>query len=65
VVRSAPSDELLDGFAEGYAGLNWYLRGNDLKFQLGGVWARLHDDRSGRGVEERAVGGRSQLQVQF
>jgi hypothetical protein len=65
VVRSAPPRETFGRFVEGYAGLNWYLRGNDLKLQLGGIWARVHGDRRGGAAEERAVGARSQLQIQF
>jgi hypothetical protein len=65
VVRSAPDGGTMNTFAEWYAGANWYLRGNDLKFQLGAVYGRTRDTATGAPAEAEAVGVRSQMQVQF
>lgn len=65
VVRSAPSGGTMNTFTEWYAGANWYLRGNDLKFQLGAVYGKTRDTTSGAPAEAEAVGVRSQMQIQF
>lgn len=65
VVRSAPSGGTMNTFIEWYAGANWYLRGNDLKFQLGGVYGETRDTVAGAPAEAKAVGVRSQVQLQF
>jgi hypothetical protein len=48
-----------------YAGANWYLAGNDLKLQLGAVYGKTHGTPAGAPSEAKAVGVRSQMQVQF
>jgi phosphate-selective porin len=65
IIRSAPSGGTMDKSIEWYAGANWYLRGNDLKFQLGAVYGKTKDTTSGAPAEAEAVGVRSQMQVQF
>lgn len=65
VIRSSASGGTMDQCTEWYAGLNWYLRGNDLKFQLGGVYGKTKDTVAGAPAEAKAVGVRSQMQIQF
>jgi phosphate-selective porin len=65
VVRSAPSGGTMTTFIEWYAGANWYLRGDDLKFQLGAVYGKTRDTLSGAPAQAEAVGVRSQMQMQF
>jgi hypothetical protein len=65
VVRSAPTGPTMNKFDEWYAGANWYLRGNDLKFQLGALSGKTKDTVSGGPAEAKTVGVRSQLQIQF
>jgi phosphate-selective porin len=64
-VRSAPSGGTMNKSAEWYAGANWYLRGNDLKYQLGLVSAQTTETVTGGPAEASTVGVRSQLQVTF
>jgi hypothetical protein len=65
VLRSAPSAGTMNAFTEWYAGANWYLRGNDLKFQLGAVHGSARDPTSGAPGEAKTIGVRSQMQIQF
>lgn len=65
VVRSAPSGGTMNKFIEWYAGFNWYLKGNDLKYQLGGVYGKTQDTLTGAAAAARAAGVRSQMQMQF
>lgn len=65
VVRSAPAGGTMDTFSSWFAGANWYLRGNDLKYQLGVVYGKTKDTVTGAPAEAKAVGVRSQMQVQF
>ncbi len=65
VVRSAPSGGIMNQSTECYAGANWYLRGNDLKYQLGVVYAKTRETVNGGPAEANAMGVRSQLQVTF
>jgi hypothetical protein len=51
--------------SEWYAGFNLYLKGNDLKYQLGLVSAKTNDQVTGGAAEAKTTGVRSQLQVQF
>jgi hypothetical protein len=55
----------MNTFDEWYAGLNWYLRGNDLKLQLGGMYGKTKDTVAGAPAEATAVGARTQVQMQF
>lgn len=65
VVRSAPAAPVMDKFESWYAGLNWYLRGNDLKWQLGVLQGESNDTVAGNPDEAKTVGVRSQVQMQF
>lgn len=65
VVRSAPGAATMDKFTGWYAGANWYLRGNDLKYQLGVAYGKTKDTVTGAPAEAKALGVRSQMQVQF
>jgi hypothetical protein len=65
VVRSAQSGGVMNTFHEWYAGVNWYIRGNDLKFQLGANYGKTKDTPTGAPAEAEVVGLRSQMQLQF
>jgi hypothetical protein len=65
VMRSAPSGGTMNRFEEWYGGVNWYLRGIDLRLQLGAMSGRTKETVTGAPAEAKAVGARSQLQVQF
>jgi hypothetical protein len=60
-VRSAPASFTGDNLTEYYLGLNYYLIGNDLKFQAGYVRGWVAKD----GVEETSDGLRSQIAINF
>jgi len=64
-VRSAPSGGVMDRLEEYYFGANYYLKGNDLKLQLGLLHARSRDTTAGAPAEAEAFGARSQMQLQF
>jgi hypothetical protein len=55
----------MNTFTKWYASANWYLAGNDLKLQLGAVYGKTQDTPAGAPSEAKAVGVRSQMQVQF
>ncbi|HTB81117.1 MAG TPA: porin [Opitutaceae bacterium] len=64
--RSAPSGGTMDKMSEWYVGGNWYIRGNDLKLQLGYIHAESKDSVTGAsGPKATADGVRSQLQLNF
>ncbi|MSU48051.1 MAG: porin [Opitutus sp.] len=65
VFRSVPSGGTMNKYDEWYAGVNWYLRGNDLKFQLGAQYGKTKETVTGAPAEAKAVGVRSQMQIQF
>ncbi|MDP3073304.1 MAG: porin [Opitutaceae bacterium] len=65
VVRSAPAGPTMNKFEEWYLGANWYLRGNDLKFQLGALSGKTTETVTGAPAEAKTMGVRSQLQLQF
>jgi hypothetical protein len=65
VIRSAAAGPTMNKFTEWYAGANWYLRGNDLKFQLGALYGKTRDTPTGAPAEAKTVGVRSQMQIQF
>lgn len=62
VVRSAPNGGVMNRVSTWYAGANWYLRGNDMKYQLGLEYGKSTGNAS---AEASTVGVRSQLQLQF
>jgi hypothetical protein len=65
VIRSSPTGGVMNRSEEWYAGANLYLRGNDLKYQLGVTSAKTRETTAGAPAEAEALGVRSQLQVQF
>ncbi len=65
VIRSAPSGGTMNKSVEWYLGGNYYLRGNDLKLQLGLVSAKTKETLTGAPAEAKVIGARSQMQIQF
>lgn len=64
-VRSAPGGGNMKKLTEYYGGGNWYLKGNDLKLQLGFLYATTKDALNGTPAEANTYGLRSQLQINF
>jgi phosphate-selective porin len=64
-VRSAPGGGSMDKLSEWYIGGNYYLRGNDLKIQLGYIHAQTEDGLTGGPAKAKADGVRSQVQLNF
>lgn len=64
-VRSAPSGGTHNKLTEMFFGGNWYLRGNDLKFQAGYVYGVSKDTITGGPAEAKVQGVRSQVQLNF
>lgn len=64
-VRSAPGGGTMDKLTETYLGLNYYIKGNDLKFQLGWVYGKSQDTVTGGSAEAETSGIRSQMQLNF
>jgi hypothetical protein len=64
-IRSAPGGGTMNKMKEYYAGGNWYIKGNDLKFQFGFVYARSKDTVTGAPAKAETYGIRSQLQTNF
>lgn len=64
-VPLAPLTPATDRLWETYLGLNWYLRGDDLKLQTGLIYARGEDTPAGAPARVETLGLRSQLQVNF
>lgn len=65
VVRSAASGPTMDRFKGWYVGANWYLRGQDMKYQLGLLQGKTSDTVTGAPAEARTLGVRSQMQITF
>jgi polyhydroxyalkanoate synthesis regulator phasin len=65
VMRSAPSGGTMNKFDEWYAGVNFYLRGIDLRWQFGAMYGKTKETVTGAAAEAKAVGARSQVQIQF
>ncbi|MES2693938.1 MAG: porin [Verrucomicrobiota bacterium] len=65
VIRSAPSGGTMNESTEWFAGANLYLRGNDLKLQVGGVYGKTQETVTGAPAEAKTMGLRSQMQIQF
>lgn len=65
VIRSSPSGGTMNKSEEWYFGGNYYLRGNDLKLQLGLVSGKTKDTLTGAPAEAKVIGLRSQMQLQF
>jgi phosphate-selective porin len=65
VVRSSASGGTMNKAIEWFGGANWYLRGNDLKYQLGVVYGKTKDTVTGAPAAAKVLGVRSQMQLQF
>ena len=65
VIRSSPSGGTMNKSEEWYFGGNYYLRGNDLKLQLGLVSGKTKETLTGAPAEAKVIGVRSQMQLQF
>ena len=63
--RSAPSGGTMDKMSEWYLGGNWYIKGNDMKLQLGYIHAESKNTVAGAPAKATADGVRSQVQVNF
>lgn len=64
-VRSAPGGGTMDKLDEMFVGANYYIMGNDLKWQFGYVWGKSEDTITGGVAEAETTGFRSQFQVNF
>lgn len=64
-VRSAPGGGTMDKLDEMFIGANYYIQGNDLKWQFGYVWGRSQDTIAGAPAEAETSGFRSQFQINF
>ncbi len=66
-VRNANSGAVYDAGQSVYVGINWYIIGNDLKFQLGYEWAQLNGSVNGGNVAQHSEANavRAQMQVLF
>ena len=65
VIRSAPSGGTMDKSSEWYLGVNYYIKGNDVKLQAGYVHGQSKDTVTGAPASAETDGVRSQVQVQF
>jgi phosphate-selective porin len=63
--RSAPSGGTMDKMSEWFIGGNWYIKSNDVKFQLGYIHSESKDIVTGGTAKAQADGVRSQMQVNF
>ncbi|HEY4300979.1 MAG TPA: porin [Candidatus Didemnitutus sp.] len=64
-IRSAPSGGTMNTLNEWYVGGNWYIKGNDVKFQLGYIHGESNDTVKGATAHAQTDGVRSQMQVNF
>lgn len=65
VIRSAPNGGTMNKSVEWYLGGNYYLRGNDLKLQLGLVAGKTKETLTATPAEAKVFGARSQMQIHF
>ena len=64
-IRSAPSGGTMNNMREWYAGLTYFFRGNDVKWQAGYISGESDDTVSGGTAKAKTQGVRSQMQVNF
>jgi hypothetical protein len=64
-IRSAPGGATMDTMDEWFAGVNYYFRGNDVKWQTGYIYGESRDTVTGGPAKAKTEGIRSQLQVNF
>jgi phosphate-selective porin len=55
----------MDKMSEWFIGGNWYIKSNDVKFQLGYIHSESKDIVTGGTAKAQADGVRSQMQVNF
>ncbi|HVT71676.1 MAG TPA: porin [Lacunisphaera sp.] len=65
LIRSAPSGGTMDKLSEYFAGLNFYLRGNDVKWQIGYIHGESKNTVTGGNAKATTDGVRSMMQVNF
>ncbi|MBI3885591.1 MAG: porin, partial [Opitutae bacterium] len=65
LIRSAPSGGTMDKLTEWFAGLNYYIRGNDVKWQIGYVHGESKDTVTGTAAKATTDGVRSMMQLNF
>jgi hypothetical protein len=64
-IRSAPGGGTMETMNEWFAGVNYYFRGNDVKWQTGYIYGESKDTVTGASAKAKTQGVRSQLQVNF
>ena len=64
-VRGAPSGGTMNKMDEWYLGLNYYIKGNDVKLQAGYIHGESKNTVTGAPASATTDGLRSQIQVQF
>ncbi|MBP6507130.1 MAG: porin [Opitutaceae bacterium] len=64
-IRSAPGGGTMDNLSEWYAGLTYFFRGNDVKWQIGYIAGESNDTITGGTAKAKTSGVRSQMQVNF
>jgi hypothetical protein len=65
LIRSSPSGGTMDTLAELFAGINFYLRGNDVKWQIGYILGQSKNTVTGGSAKAEVQGVRSQMQLNF
>jgi len=65
LIRSAPSGGTMDKLSEMFVGMNYYFRGNDVKWQIGYIHGESKDALSGATAQATTDGIRSMMQVNF
>ena len=64
-IRSAPGGGTMNNMQEWYAGLTYFFRGNDVKWQIGYILGESDDTVTGAAAKAKTTGVRSQMQVNF
>ena len=64
-IRSAPSGGTMDTMMEWFFGFNYYIRGNDVKWQIGYIHGESNDTVTGASAKASTDGVRSMMQVNF
>lgn len=65
LIRSAPSGGTMDKLTEWFAGMNYYIRGNDVKWQIGYIHGESKDTVTGGAAKATTDGIRSMMQLNF
>ena len=65
LIRSSPSGGTMDTLSEWFLGMNYYIRGNDMKWQLGYIYGESNDTVTGAPAKAKVQGVRSQMQLNF